>query len=108
MKSTTMGAIFGLTALVTGCEENKESELANCNVGDGLQVQVIYHQVSGEIDHITVDLYKEGKIIGSLSLPKRINHDSSEWIQCEDGRKLNFRSGSTYVYFSTAPEKNKN
>ena len=41
MKQTTIGAIMSLTALLGGCDDNKEIELAGCDVG-GLQARAIY------------------------------------------------------------------
>ena len=68
MKPTTM-VFLGLTTLLSGCDENKEIELAGCEMGE-LQVRVIYHQIYDGVDYSTLDLYKDGKIVGSLN-PRR-------------------------------------
>lgn len=97
-----MGALISLTTLLSGCDENKDIELAGCDMG-GLQVRAVYHQQYGEVDFTTLDLYKDGKMVGSLN-PRR-NNRTYEWVQCDDGRKLNFRPGNPIVYFSPSPEK---
>jgi len=92
MKQTTMGALIGLTSLLGGCDENKEIKLVGCDVG-GLRVQATYHQKSGKVDYTTLDLYKDGKIVGSV-VPKM-----RDWVQCDDGGKLNVTSGIPKVYY---------
>ncbi|MBI3290841.1 hypothetical protein HYZ76_01000, partial [Candidatus Falkowbacteria bacterium] len=82
MKLTTFGAVIGLTSLLGGCDNNKEIELAACDVG-GLQARAIYHQQFVGVDYTTLDLYKDGKIVGSLS--PRMDNGTYDWVQCDDG-----------------------
>lgn len=93
MKYKTIGAFLGLTALVSGCDNNEERELAACDVG-GVQVRAVYHKVVGH-DYISFDFYRGGEITGSLGPIK------SGWVQCDDGRKLSRVYGNYEVYFTS-------
>ncbi len=98
-----MGAIMGLTALLSGCDENQEKVLAACDMA-GVQVRAVYHQRHGEFDYVTLDFYKENKIVASV-IPFRSEYPN--WVQYDDGRKLNLSSGDPNAYFSSEKKEAK-
>ena len=111
MKSRTIGTIMGLTALLGGCDENQEKVLYICDAG-GIQVRAVYHQrrlgdkvytPTESHYHPTLKFYKDNKIIASVKLELTPNDN---WIQCDNGQKLNLELGSKDVYFSNS-EVNK-
>lgn len=99
MKPTKISAIMGLTALLNGCDENQQRELAACDVG-GLQARAVYQERYDELDHITLNFYKDNKLVASVQ-PYLRGGVTKSWIQCDDGRRLHFESGNQKVYFSS-------
>ena len=99
MKSTRISAIIGLTALLNGCDENRQKELAACDVG-GLQARAVYRERYDELDHVTLNLYKDNKLVASIQ-PYLRGGVTNSWIQCDDGRLLHFEPGNQKVYFSS-------
>ncbi len=96
-----LGAIISLTALLSGCEENKDMVLASCDVGE-LQARVIYHQLSDSEDKTGLELYKDGKIVASV---KPIGATFYGWLQCNDGKILNIDYHNPKVYFTPGLNK---
>ncbi len=83
--SKLIGMVVGLTTLLSGCDDNTTRVVEVCNNGP-LQVQAVYHEVSMGLDYLTVDIYGDGKLVGSINTGD--DHGSikgrNTWINCGD------------------------
>lgn len=88
-----MIAVVGLTALVSGCDDNKDIILATCK-NDNVKIQVVQHQLSGRADHLTVEFYKTDKKgagdlhFGTMLTPESAYEADFFQFQCDNGRTL--------------------
>lgn len=91
--SNLIGMAVGLSTLLGGCDDNTTRVVEVCNNGP-LQVQAVYHEVSMGRDYLTVDLYENGQLVGSVATSdSELDAKGKEtWLKC--GNEGNLYVGS--------------
>lgn len=89
-----MAAIAGLAALVSGCDEPNSKVVATCTNGD-LKVDVVYHEIGGDADVMTLELYRTSvgvgdTYLGAFPAPKLRGDTMTFQLRCDEGKELRF------------------
>lgn len=70
----------GLAALVSGCDDNKVTEIGRCKVGN-VEVKAMYHQVYAPDNFMELEFYVDNKLMGTVIPDTNIDRKST--IYCD-------------------------